>query len=653
MHTKTSDLKSENKMSSSSTTTTTKNVANVAPAQAKATPNSGGHTVKIPTSAELKLELKTLWNGSDAKASHRKQLAKAAEKHNKWLDEIIGDVTDEMNEEVKKKVLMETMAEMEDQSDGWWLLETCFNMMDDDADFAEFTDRLRDAGLDFIDDDNDLALVFDHLEWYRDDRCGCVDSRKVLQAAVEWIEAGNADDAMVQLYNNLTGYANDHDFPDTELGEALNDPKGHPGVKLPVVETSKGLLWWCDKPDAFPMVVRYKGKRYDAGLFQLSKLPLDVLEDPVDTYENTNGSSSSKPKSVAPDALEQLRQRAWKFFKTMLDAYKGEHGKYPSEEGDSWYLFVDKLIASGHFQSLDEFKQIMGQVMKWGVLSGALDDRNMYEETPHEYPFWVGWPEEFHTLLRKYDKDEYRRYAKETGTAEVDGDVSIPPLPYCMADLYKCGGTDKRSSSKQIEEAQAMWCARQRAKNLADGFQFHEEHREKPLKRSAPDMDSNGSSMPAWKRSKSVAPPLKRSASMDSNGVEDAAKQDEVDLNGMPMVYDRPIRFCRDCLEKDHPAGAYDKRCSHTCHLCPNDAEYYDFEYVMNDYNRGGTTLRHGYKCRERCGNACVVKEFDKESYMYNPRPGWVYSNVYSNGFRCFKCRGKEDSLGPEQENFD
>ena len=140
---------------------------------------------------------------------------------------------------------------------------------------------------------------------------------------------------------------------------------------------------------------------------------------------------------------------------------------------------------------------------------------------------------------------------------------------------------------------------------------------------------------------------------MDSNGVEDAAKQDEVDLSGMPMVYDRPIRFCRDCVEKDHPAGAYDKRGSHTCHLCPNDAEYYDFEYVMNDYNRGGTTLRHGYKCRERCGNACVVKEFDKESYMYNPSPGWVYSNVYSNGFRCFKCRGKEDSLGPEQENFD
>ena len=73
----------------------------------------------------------------------------------------------------------------------------------------------------------------------------------------------------------------------------------------------------------------------------------------------------------------------------------------------------------------------------------------------------------------------------------------------------------------------------------------------------------------------------------------------------------------------------------------------------MNDYNRGGTTLFHGYKCRERCGNTCVVKEFDKERYMYNPSPGWVYSNVYSNGFRCFKCRGKEDSLGPEQEDFD
>ena len=631
--------------SSSTTTTTTKNVAGV---KTKATPNSGGHTVKIRTSAELKLEWKTFMAGDDlAKVSHRKQLAKAAEKHEKWLDAIIGDVTANMKEEVKRKVLMHTMEEMEAQSE-WWLRESCFNMMDDDADFSEFTDRLREAGLDFIEDDNDLALVFDYLKWFRDDMCGVVDSRKVLQAALEWIEAGKADDAMVQLYNNLTGYANDHDFPDTELGEALNDPTEHPGVKLPVIETSKGLLW-CDVPDALPMVVRYKGKRYDAGPFKMSKLPLDVLEA-VTVSENTNGSSSSKPKSVAPDALE-LRQRAWKFFKTMLDAYKGEHGKYPSEEGDSWYLFVDKLIASGHFQSLDEFKQIMGQIMKWGVLSGALDDRNMYEETPHKYPFWVAWPEEFHTLLKEYDNDEYRRYAKATGTAEVDGDVSIPPLPYCMADLYKCGGTDKRSSSKQIEEAQAMWCARQRAKNLAAGFQFHEERREKPLKRSA--SDSNSSSMPALKRSKSVVPPLKRSASMDSNGVEDAAKQDEVDLNGMPMVYGRPIRFCRDCVEKDHPAGAYDKRGSHTCHLCPNDAEYYDFEYVMNDYNRGGTTLRHGYKCRERCGNACVVKEFDKESYMYNPSPGWVYSNVYSNGFRCFKCRGKEDSLGPEQENFD
>ena len=451
--------------SSSSTTTTTKDVADVKP---KATPNSGGHTVKICTSAELKLELKKLWNGSDADDPHRKQLAKAAEKHEKWLDAIIGDVTDEMNEEVERKVLMETMAEMEDQSDGWWLLETCFNMFYNEADvLVEFTQRLRDEGLDFIEDNNDLALVFDYLKWYRDDMCGAVDSRKVLQAALEWIKAGKADNAMVQLYNNLTGYRNDHDFPDTELWEALNDPKGHPGVKLPVIETSNGLLW-CDLPDALAMVVRYKGKRYDAGPLKLSKVPLDVLEA-VTISETTNG------------------------------------------------------------------------------------------------------------------------------------------------------------------------------------FQFHEERREKPLKRSASAMDSNGASMPpALKRSKSVVPPLKRSASMDSNGVEE-----KVDLMNNPMVYDRPIRFCGDCVKKDHPAGAYDKRGSHTCHLCPKDAEFYDFDYVMNDYNRGGTTLFHGYKCRERCGNTCVVKEFDKERYMYNPSPGWVYSNVYSNGFRCFKCRGKEDSLGPEQEDFD
>ena len=503
-------------MSSSSTTTTTKNVANVKP---KATPNSGGHTIKILPSAELKLELKKLWNGSDADDPHRKQLAKAKAKHEKWLTAIIGyeeDDDDEdnddgvaanMNEEAKGKVLVETMAEMEAQSDGWWLLATCFNMMDDDADFAEFLDRLQDAGLDFIEDNNDLALVFHELGLYRDDMCGAVDSRKVLQAVLELIEAGKADDAMVQLYNNLTGYANDHDFPDTELGEALNDPKGHPGVTLPVVETSKGLLW-CDLPDALPMVACCDGKRYDAGPLEMSKLELEVIEDPVDTHgkaSDANGSSSSKPKSVAPDALEQLRQRAWKFFKTMLDAYKLEHGKYPSE-GDSWYLFVDKLIASGHFQSLDEFKQIMGQVMKWGVLSGALDDRNMYEETPHEYPFWVGHPEEFHTLLKEYDNDEYRRYAMETGTAEVDGIVSIASLPYLDSDLYKCGAKDFFDATPdQVKRAQLMSCARQRAKNLANGFQFHEERREKPLKRSASAMDSNGASMPpALKRSKSV-----------------------------------------------------------------------------------------------------------------------------------------------------
>ena len=80
--------------SSSTTTTTTKNVAGV---KTKATPNSGGHTVKIRTSAELKLEWKTFMAGDDlAKVSHRKQLAKAAEKHEKWLDAIIGDVTANM-----------------------------------------------------------------------------------------------------------------------------------------------------------------------------------------------------------------------------------------------------------------------------------------------------------------------------------------------------------------------------------------------------------------------------------------------------------------------------------------------------------------------------------------------------------------------------
>ena len=281
---------------SSITTTTTKNVANV---KTKATPNSGRHIVKIPNSTELKLELKTLWNGSDAGGPHRKQLAKAAEKHEKWLDAIIGDVTAKMNEEVKGKVLMETMAEMEDYADGWWLLETCFNMMDEDADFSEFTDRLRDDGLDFIEDDNDLALVFDYLKWYRDDMCGAVDSRKVLQAVLELIEAGKADDAMVQLYNNVTGYANDHDFPDTELGKALNDPTQHRGVKLPVVKTSNGLLW-CDILDALPMVVLYQGKRYDAGPFKMSQLPLDVLEDAVeDTRKPLKRSASAMDSNGA------------------------------------------------------------------------------------------------------------------------------------------------------------------------------------------------------------------------------------------------------------------------------------------------------------------------------------------------------------------
>ena len=515
-------------MSSSSTTTTTKTAASVKP---KATPNSGSYTVKIPTSAELSLALKKLWNGSYEDGPHRKLLEKVAKEHEQWMATLSrhSGILEDMEGEMKPvlvEMLMALMAFM-DGTD-WWLLPTCFDMKGNTSipfdcdDLVSLIDDLKNKGID-VEDGDALAVLLYELGLYRDDMYGVVDSRKVLQAALELIEAGKADDAMVQLYNNLTGYANDHDFPDTELGEALNDPTEHPGVKLPVIKTSNGLLW-CDVPDALPMVVLYKDKRYDAGPFKMSKLPLDVLEDPVDTHgkaSDANGSSSSKPKSVAPDALEQLRQRAWKFFKTMLDAYKLEHGKYPSEEGDSWYLFVDKLIASGHFQSLDEFKQIMGQVMKWGVLSGALDDRNMYEETPHEYPFWVGHPEEFHTLLKEYDNDEYRRYAMETGTAEVDGIVSIPSLPYLESDLYICGAKDFFGATPdQVKTAQLMSCARQRAKNLANGFQFHEERREKPLKRSA--SDSNGASRPL-KRSKSMnsngatMPALKRSKSMDSN----------------------------------------------------------------------------------------------------------------------------------------
>ena len=126
----------------------------------------------------------------------------------------------------------------------------------------------------------------------------------------------------------------------------------------------------------------------------------------------------------------------------------------------------------------------------------------------------------------------------------------------------------------------------------------------------------------------------------------------KVDLSGNPMVYDRPIRFCDDCVKKDHPAGAYDKKGLHTCHLCPKGAEWYETDYVVNDYNRGGTTLYHGYKCRE-CGNKCVMKDFNQVSYMYNPSPGWVYTNVWSSGFQCPECRDEGDSLGPEQENFE
>jgi len=168
------------------------------------------------------------------------------------------------------------------------------------------------------------------------------------------------------------------------------------------------------------------------------------------------------------------------------------------------------------------------------------------------------------------------------------------------------------------------------------------EHMELAKENEAKREASNGSSKPA----------LKRSASMDSNGVEDAKADAEVDLSGKPMVYDRPIRFCDDCVKKDHPAGAYDKKGLHTCHLCPKGAEWYETDYVVNDYNRGGTTLYHGYKCRE-CDNACVMKDFNQVSYMYNPSPGWVYTNVWSSGFRCPKCRCEGDSLGPEQEDFD
>ena len=727
-------------MSSSSTTTTTKNVAGV---KTKATPNSGGHTVKIRTSAELKLKA-----GDDvAKVSHLKELAKAKAKHDKWLTAIRGDVTDEMKEEVKRKVLMHTMEGMEVQD--WWLLDSCFNMMDDYADFAEFTDRLRDAGLDFIYDDNDLALVFDHLNCYRDDMCGAVDSRKVLQAVLELIEAGKAGDAMVQLYNNLTGHANaeEYDFPNNnkEFVEALLDPIKHPGVKLPVIETSKGLLWWCDKPDALPMVVLYKGKRYDAGLFQLSKLPLDVLEDPdakvsgcfkLDDYRFTlkrnasasNGASSSKPTSVARDAKatgtaevdgdvsipclpyseddlkkakhimmvhskdphdpwldsDDATERAVAAAKKMYNARQRakNSAETPLKRSASMDFNGASMPALKRSKSvvpalkrstsamdsngatmpaLKRSKSVVQKETKLGKLPSITDGLTRLLDTPEPNGIHfiitdcakAGFVFGNHTIEYQYDTEEFvtRCVRVANGEGEVlygtvtleDGKLRAPITEDALISFgkeepifpighYIYGSIQplKRSASAMDSNGATM-----------------------PALKRSKSMDFNGASMPALKRSKSVVPALKRSASMDSNGVEDAAKQDEVDLSGMPMVYDRPIRFCRDCVEKDHPAGAYDKRGSHTCHLCPNDAEYYDFEYVMNDYNRGGTTLRHGYKCRERCGNACVVKEFDKESYMYNPSPGWVYSNVYSNGFRCFKCRGKEDSLGPEQENFD
>ena len=293
-------------MSSSSTTTTTKNVAD---AKIKATPNAGGYTVKISTSAQVKLQTQKMWKADVAKSSHRKVLAKVVKEHEVWM-EGLSQHHGIMEEKMKPVVLYVLMTFMEN-FDQWWLSPTCFDIKgdyipSDSDDLTSLLDDLQSEGVGIADGD-ELAVLLYELDLYRDDMCGAVDSRKVLQAAVEWIEAGKADDAMVQLYNNLTGYANDHDFPDTELGEALNDPTQHRGVKLPVVKTSNGLLW-CDIPDALPMVVLYQGKRYDAGPFKMSQLPLDVLEDQVgDTGKPLKRSASSNLDGASMPALKRSK----------------------------------------------------------------------------------------------------------------------------------------------------------------------------------------------------------------------------------------------------------------------------------------------------------------------------------------------------------
>jgi len=482
---------------SSSTTTTTKTTAS---AKTKATPNSGSYTVKIPTSAELSLALKKLWNGSYEDGHHRKQLKKVAKEHEQWMATLSrhSGILEDMEGEMKPvlvEMLMALMAFMEDCADGWWLLPTCFDMKGNTSipfdcdDLVSLIDDLETKGID-VEDGDALAVLLYELGLYRDDMCGVVDSRKVLQAALELIEAGKADDAMVQLYNNLTGYANDHDFPDTELGEALNDPTEHPGVKLPVVETSKGLLWYAE-PDALPMVVLYKEKRYDAGPFKMSKLPLDVLEDPVDTHENTDAKVSG-------------------CFKLEIK-HVSDEGEDPDNGEFDTYRATLQMVLPANVKGEAYTRKFMEFMTRWArenqkLEAGDYDDGNfripdcnccngkvLIEILFDYYRDRIGWDHDTEWHIRQMMEGLFRSLL-----GEVFSGFKFELDDYRFT--LKCNASDSNGSSTSDMDSNgsSMPALKRSASMDSNGSSIP------ALKRSASDMDSNGSSMPALKRSKSV-----------------------------------------------------------------------------------------------------------------------------------------------------